>query len=70
MAHAFHIIQIISAFLVIALILLQRAQPDVGGGVESGSFSQTRRGSERFLFYFTIVAGIIFAAASIAVVVL
>ena len=68
MTHALHVIQIVSAFLIIALVLLQRASPDVGGGTESASFSQTRRGSEKFLFYLTIVAALAFAIASILVV--
>lgn len=70
MEHIFSLVQIISAPLMIALILLQRPDADVGGTTDSGSFMQTRRGFERFIFIFTIIVAIVFALSSLLVVVL
>lgn len=68
MTAALHSIQIISAILVIALVLLQRSTGDMGGSsFGETSFFQTRRGSERFFFVLMIVAAAIFAFASLAV---
>jgi len=54
---------ILSAILVLA-ILLQQSGAGVGGalgGDNSGSFHQTRRGFEKFLFYLSLICGILFA---------
>ena len=69
MANIFSILQLVSAPLLIALVLLQRAQGDVGGtNTDGGTFLQSRRGFERFLFSLTVITAVIFAAASLLVV--
>jgi protein translocase SecG subunit len=65
-----HTTQIVSALLLIALILIQRTSGDMGGTGDSMSVFQTRRGAERFFFILTVVVGIVFAGASLAVIVL
>lgn len=67
MAHTLSIIQIISAIALVVLVLLQRTQGDMGGSSE-GSFMQTRRGAEKFLFFTTIVVALIFVGASFGVI--
>ena len=70
MAYILHIIQISSAVLLIALVLLQRTSGDMGSTMgENASFLQTRRGAERFFFILTLVIAIIFAGSSLAVIV-
>lgn len=68
MAHTLSIIQIISAIALVALVLLQRTQGDMGGSSSEGSFMQTRRGPEKFLFFATITTALIFVGASIAII--
>ena len=62
-------IQIILAVIIIALVLLQQSDADLGGafgGTDTlSSPAHTRRGFERFTFISTIIAGILFAAASL-----
>lgn len=72
MTNILQIIQIASSILLIILVLLQRAQGDAGGmlGGEGGSFLQTRRGAERFLFILTVIIAIVFAGVSLAAVIL
>jgi protein translocase SecG subunit len=66
-----HSIQIGSSLLLIALVLLQRTSGDIGSTMgDSGSFLQTRRGAERFLFVLTIIIAFVFAASSLAVIIL
>lgn len=63
------IIQIILSILLIMGILLQVTSAGIGaslGGGDSSSGYRTRRGFEKFLFYFTIVIAILFAVAAIA----
>jgi preprotein translocase subunit SecG len=63
------IIQIVLSILLIAGILLQVSSAGVGaslGGGDSVANYHTRRGFEKFLFYFTIVVAILFAAAAVA----
>ena len=67
MTHILPITQIISALIVIALILIQRTQGDMGTQGDA-SFSQTRRGAERFLFFLTIIIALIFVASSIGII--
>jgi protein translocase SecG subunit len=71
MAHILQIIQIVSSLLLVVLVLIQKASPDIGAtlGGDGSSFLQTRRGAERFLFILTIVVAFIFAAASLTAVV-
>ena len=72
MVTTLHSIQIIVAILLVALILLQRPSNDASSmpvGGEGSSFMHTRRGAERFFFVLTIVLAVVFAAVSLAVVV-
>mgnify|MGYP003396189824 FL=1 len=72
MAQTLQIIQIVSSLLLVVLVLIQKASPDMGAtlGGDGSSFLQTRRGAERFLFILTIVVAVIFAGASLAAVVI
>lgn len=70
MTATLHIIQIVSALLLIALILLQRTQGDSNSAFGDASFFQTRRGSEKFFFVLTIVIAVVFVAASLASIIL
>jgi protein translocase SecG subunit len=72
MTYTLQIIQIVSSILLIVLVLMQRSQTDSGGmvGGDGGSFLQTRRGAERFLFIFTVIIAIIFAGSSLASIIL
>lgn len=72
MTNTLQIIQIAASILLIILVLLQRSQGDTGAmlGGDGGSFLQTRRGAERFLFVLTIIIAIVFAGASLAAVIL
>ncbi len=69
MAAILHIIQVVSALLLIGLVLLQRSSGDMGSAFGDNSFFQTRRGGERFFFMLTIVTAVVFALASVAVLV-
>lgn len=56
--------QIILSVTLIAAILLQQSAAGMGGalgGGDNSSFHHTRRGFEKFLFYLSIVCGILFA---------
>lgn len=58
-------LQIILSIILIVTILLQQSSAGVGGafgGGEGDGLYNTRRGFERFLFIFTIVIAILFAA--------
>ena len=72
MTQTLQIIQIVSSILLVILVLLQKASPDMGAslGGDGTSFLQTRRGAERFMFILTIIVAIVFAGASLAAVVL
>jgi protein translocase SecG subunit len=65
------IIQIVTAILLVAGILLQRSEESLGGafgGSDSVDTTQnTRRGADKFVFKATIVMAVIFVIASIAV---
>jgi protein translocase SecG subunit len=57
-------VQIILSVILVVAILLQQSGAGVGGALGSGdseSFHHTRRGFEKFLFYLSIVCGILFA---------
>jgi protein translocase SecG subunit len=67
------IIQIVLSILLIAGILLQVSSAGVGaslGGGDSVANYHTRRGFEKFLFYFTIIVAFLFAAAAVLSIVL
>lgn len=61
---------IILSVLIIALILLQRTNANMGsafgGSDASGSVSYTRRGFEKVIFVATIVAGVLFVVLNLA----
>ncbi|MDD4803625.1 MAG: preprotein translocase subunit SecG [Candidatus Pacebacteria bacterium] len=67
-------IQIILAVLIVAAILMQRTESGVGGSFGGGdswnSAYRTRRGFEKFLFNTTIILGILFALASLVVLII
>ncbi|OGI68862.1 preprotein translocase subunit SecG [Candidatus Nomurabacteria bacterium RIFCSPLOWO2_01_FULL_41_12] len=56
--------QIILGVILITAILLQQSGAGLGGalgGSDTGSFHQTRRGFEKFLFYLSLVCAFLFA---------
>ena len=56
--------QIILSVILVSAILLQQSAAGMGGalgGNDNASFHHTRRGFEKFLFYLSIVCGILFA---------
>jgi protein translocase SecG subunit len=62
------VIQIILAVLLTVSVLLQPSEAGAGGafgGGDSVSTWRTRRGFEKFLFFFTIVVGILFVTSAI-----
>lgn len=66
-------VQIILSVVLVLSILLQQTGAGVGGalgGGESESFTHTRRGFEKFLFYLSIVCGILFALSAFASIIL
>jgi protein translocase SecG subunit len=60
-------IQIVLSVLLVAAVLLQQTGAGVGGAFGGDNFSagfHTRRGSERVLFYATIVLGVLFGLSA------
>jgi len=60
--------QIILSVILVPAILLQQSSAGVGGalgGNDGGGFHHTRRGFEKFLFYLSIVCGILFALTAL-----
>ena len=60
-------IQIVLSVLLIICILLQQTGASMGGAFGGDNFSaayHTRRGSEKVLFYASIILGILFALAA------
>lgn len=60
-------IQIVLSVLLVICILLQQTGASMGGAFGGDNFSaayHTRRGSEKFLFYATVVLGTLFAVSS------
>jgi len=56
-----NIIQIIAAILMIVAILLQSKGSGLGAAFgDNSNIVHTRRGAEKFLFYFTIVMAVVF----------
>ncbi len=56
--------QIILSVILVTAIMLQQSGAGLGGALgsgDTGSFHHTRRGFEKFLFYLSIVCGILFA---------
>lgn len=60
-------IQILLSVVLIVCVLLQQTGASLGGALGGDNFSaayHTRRGSEKFLYYATIVVGILFAVSA------
>jgi len=56
--------QIILSVVLVSAILLQQSSAGVGGalgGSGAEGFHHTRRGFEKFLFYLSIICGVLFA---------
>lgn len=73
MLPALPFVQIILSILLVAAVLLQQRGSSLGGAFGSDNFSATfhkRRGSELFLFRFTITVSILFVLSAIASIVL
>ena len=61
-------LQIILSVILVTAILLQQSSAGVGGalgGSDSGGFHHTRRGFEKFLFYVSLVCGILFTLSAL-----
>lgn len=66
-------VQIILSIVLVLAILLQQSGAGVGGalgGSDGGSLHHTRRGFEKFLFYLSIVCGILFALSAFLAIVI
>ena len=60
-------IQIVLSVVLVVAVLLQQTGASLGGAFGGDNFSaayHTRRGSEKYLFYTTIVVGILFALSA------
>jgi protein translocase SecG subunit len=60
--------QIILSVILVTAILLQQSSAGVGGALGGSSmegFHHTRRGFEKFLFYLSIVCGILFTLSAL-----
>lgn len=65
--------QIILSVTLVLSILLQQSGAGLGGALGGGdgaSFHSTRRGFEKFLFYLSIVCGILFALSALLAIIL
>ncbi|MEK7127962.1 MAG: preprotein translocase subunit SecG [Patescibacteria group bacterium] len=61
-------LQIILSVILVTAILLQQSSAGVGGalgGSDSASFHHTRRGFEKFLFYLSLICGILFTLSAL-----
>jgi len=66
-------IQLVLAVLLVCSVLLQQTGASLGGAFGGDNFSaayHTRRGSELFLFWATIVISVLFALTALAILVL
>lgn len=60
-------IQIVLSVIVVACVLLQQTGASLGGAFGGDNFTagyHTRRGSEKYLFWATIVSGVLFAVTA------
>lgn len=65
--------QIILSVVLVTAILLQQSGAGLGGalgGSDGDSFHHTRRGFERFLFYLSIVCGILFTLSAFLAIII
>lgn len=63
-------IMVVLSVLLSAFVLLQQTGASLGGAFGGDNFSaayHTRRGMEKWLFYATIVTGVLFALTAIAI---
>ncbi len=68
MAFLIKIIHIVSAIILLLSIITQQRGTGLSatfGGTGGGGFQVTKRGPEKFLFYFTIVMAIIFVGSAV-----
>jgi protein translocase SecG subunit len=66
-------VEIVLSVVLILAILLQQSGADLGGalgGSDDGFFHHTRRGFEKFLFYLSIVCGILFALSAFLAIII
>jgi len=66
-------IQIVLAVLLVACVLLQQTGASMGGAFGGDNFSaayHTRRGTEKYLFYTTIIVGTLFALSAFVALVI
>lgn len=66
MVHLLYIVQLILAILLIALVLIQRANTDASGafGADGGSSATLeKRGAEKSLHRLTIIVAVLFVAS-------
>ncbi|MEK7088915.1 MAG: preprotein translocase subunit SecG [Patescibacteria group bacterium] len=66
-------VQIILSVLLVSAILLQQSGAGLGGalgGSNGDAFHHTRRGFERFLFYLSIVCGILFTLSAFLIIII
>ncbi len=66
-------IQVVLAVLLVACVLLQQTGASLGGAFGGDNFSagyHTRRGSELYLFWATVIFGVLFAASAFVALVL
>lgn len=66
-------VQIILSVVLVLSILLQKSGEGLGGALGGGdtqSFAHTRRGFEKFLFYLSIVCGVLFALSALLSIVI
>jgi len=66
-------LEIFLGVILIVSILLQQSSAGLGGalgGSDTATFAHTRRGFEKFLFYLSIVVGILFTLAALLAIVL
>ena len=68
MSQILKIVQIVTALILIVIILLQGKNAGFANlfGAGSSNVYATKRGAEKFLYYATIVIGIIFAGSVFA----
>ncbi len=60
-------IQVVLSMILIICVLLQQTGASLGGALGGDNFSatyHTRRGLEKYLFYITIIVGILFAVSA------
>lgn len=61
------VIQIVLSVILVICILLQQTGASLGGAFGGDNFSaayHTRRGTEKYLFYTTVIVGVLFALSA------